>query len=890
MALEPGTRLGPYEIVSPLGAGGMGEVYKARDGRLGRTVAVKVLPEAAAADPSFRARFEREARAIAALSHPHICAIYDVGQSADAGHAVDFIVMEYLEGETLADRLNRAGALPLDQVLTIGVAVADALDRAHRAGIVHRDLKPANVMLSRSGPKLLDFGLAKPLHDDSGDETTKALTDRHTIVGTIHYMAPEQVEGRPPDQRTDLWALGVMLYEMATAQRPFGGESAASVMSAILRDPAPPVSARQALTPSSFDHLVDRCLQKDPEERWQTAGDLKRELQWIASQLTSKVIASPPTRTSQTRNAWPYAVATLILGAAVGAMIAMRIANPASTTDALEPIALSVPPPPGTSFPLEIGAPWPSISPDGRQLAFVAVTSNGTQQIWLRPLDTDVARPLAGTEGAARPFWSPDNRAVGFFADGKIKRVDLVNGSPQVVCDAPYLGGMSATWGSQGVIAFTHVGGIFRVPASGGSPQRVLTDVADSTRRDSPHNPSFLPDGRHFVYVVQRTSREEDEICVASIDPGGPRCVLKVSSPARYAEPGYLLFVRDGALRLQTFNADRFELTGESMPVASTDVNVEPVYRPPPFSISARALAYHPGTGASRFAWMDRNGLIISTVGERGDIGAAVSRDGTRIIVSRSDRQNAGNIDLWTRDSDSGTWTRFTFDPAPESVPVFSPDGTQAVYATRRGGTTELWAKATSGLATPQRLPAFPGTSEASPADWSSDGKFILVGVYSPATSWDIGRVPVNGAGQPELLLNSPAGERDGKLSPDLRWIAYDSTESGRREIWIQPLPPNGIRFQVSNGGGTAPRWRADGRELFYIAADGKLMAVPVAPGQTPKFGAAVALFQTLQREGGGTYTPSADGQRFLINAPLGPAETDPISVVVNWRSAIGKR
>jgi Tol biopolymer transport system component len=343
-------------------------------------------------------------------------------------------------------------------------------------------------------------------------------------------------------------------------------------------------------------------------------------------------------------------------------------------------------------------------------------------------------------------------------------------------------------------------------------------------------------------------------------------------------------------LRLQTFDANRFELTGESMPVASAYVNVEPVYRPPPFSISARALAYHPGTGTSRFAWMDRNGRTISTVGERGDIGAAVSRDGTRIIVSRSDRQNAGNIDLWTRDSDSGTFTRFTFDPAPENSPVVSPDGTRVVYATRRGGASELWVKATTGLATPQRLPAFPGAVEMTPADWSSDGQFLLVGLYSPATSWDIGRVPVSGAGQPELLLNSPAGERDAKLSPDLHWIAYDSTESGRREIWIQPLPPNGSRWQVSNGGGTAPRWRADGRELFYIAADGKLVAVPVAPGETPKFGAAVALFQTLQREGGGNYTPSADGQRFLINAPLGSSEAEPISVIVNWRSTIGKR
>jgi eukaryotic-like serine/threonine-protein kinase len=887
MALEPGTRLGPYEIVSPLGAGGMGEVYKAHDGRLGRTVAVKVLADAA--DASFRARFEREARAIAALSHPHICAIYDVGRhGTDTGPAVDFIVMEYLEGETLADRLNRAGPLPLDQVLTIGAAVADALDRAHRAGIVHRDLKPANVMLTRSGPKLLDFGLAKALDGDTANETTKALTDRHTIVGTIQYMAPEQVEGRATDARTDLWALGVMLYEMATGQRPFAGESTASVMSAILRDTVPPVSSRQALTPSSFDHLIDRCLQKDPEERWQSAGDLKRELQWIASERAGKAIASSPARASQTRSAWWYAVPALIVGGIAGALIALRIVNPVSATDGLEPIALSVLPPAGTSFPLEIGAPWPSISPDGRQLAFVAVTSAGTQQIWLRRLDADVARPLAGSEGAARPFWSADNRAVGFFADGKIKRLDLPNGSPQIVCDAPYLGGMSATWGSQGVIVFTHVGGVFRVPASGGSPQRVLTDVADGTRRESPQNPSFLPDGRHFVYVVQRTNREDDEMCVASIDSGDPRCFMKLSSPARYAEPGYLLFVRDGVLRLQTFSTDRFELTGESMPVASTYVNVEPVYRPPPFSISARALAYHSGTGTSRLAWMDRNGRIQSPVGDPGDIGAAVSRDGRRMIVSRSD-QHAGNLDLWTRDSDSDTWTRFTFDPAPENNPVFSPDGTRVVYATRRGGATELWMKATSGLATPQRVSAFPGIAEVSPSDWSSDGQFILVGVYSPATSWDIGRIPVSGAGQPELLLKSPAGERDGKLSPDMHWIAYDSTESGRREIWIQPLPPNGSRWQVSNGGGTAARWRADGRELFFIAADGKLMAVPVSPGETPKFGAAIALFQTLQREGGGTYTPSADGQRFLLNVPLGLAETDPIRVMVNWRSAIGK-
>jgi Tol biopolymer transport system component len=362
-----------------------------------------------------------------------------------------------------------------------------------------------------------------------------------------------------------------------------------------------------------------------------------------------------------------------------------------------------------------------------------------------------------------------------------------------------------------------------------------------------------------------------------------------LSSPARYAEPGYLLFVRDGTLRLQPFSVERLALEGESVPVGSTYVNVEPVYRPPPFSISARALAYHPGTGTSRLAWMDRAGQVLSTVGDRGDSNASVSRDGSRIVVSRTDQQHAGNIDLWLRDAGSDVWSRFTFDPAPENGAIFSPDGSRVVYSTRRGGTSELWIKATGGIATPQRLAASQDAVEMTPQDWSSDGQFILVGVYSPATSWDIARIPVNG-GRRELLLNSTHGERDGKLSPDMHWIAYDSTESGRREIWIQPLPPNGSRWQVSNGGGTAARWRADGRELFYIAADGKLMAVPVTPGETPKFGSPTALFQTLQREGGGSYTPSPDGQRFLVNVPLTAAETNPISVIVNWRSTIDKR
>jgi serine/threonine protein kinase len=885
-----GRRIGPYLVVSPLGAGGMGEVYRATDGRLGRDVALKVLPPSWSGDSDRIQRFEREARVLASLNHPHVGAIHGV-EEANGLYA---LVLELIEGPTLAEMLATR-QLPLREALRIGAEIAEALEAAHDRGIIHRDLKPANIKIRDGSVKVLDFGLARVSRDSSAGDITRSPTlmaDRTrqgVLLGTPAYMSPEQARGQVADKRSDIWSFGCVLYEMVAGRQAFAGPTLSDTIAAVL-EREPDWAAVPGATPLRVVRLLKQCLEKEPRRRRRDIADVRLELA-DAGEDEPLVRASPTERARSVsgRDALWYATPALVVGAAIAALsvLALRPAAPVMTP--AEPIEVTVLPPLGTYFPLEVGAPWPSISPDGRQLAFVAVSSSGVQQLWIRPLDSATSRPLANSEGAARPFWSPDSRAIGFFADGKIKRVDLPNGTPQVVCDAPYLGGMSASWGAQGTILFAHVGGVFRVPASGGTPELVLRDIAEDGRRDSPQNPSFLPDGR-FIYVAQRTTREEHEICVASLDSQLPRCITKLPSPARYAEPGYLLFVRDGTLRLQRFDLETLALSGEPTAVAATFVSADPVYRPPPFSVSPRALAFHPGTGASRLTWVTRSGEVLSTVSEANDTGVAVSRDGRRIVAGRIDRQHAGNVDLWLRGGTAEVWSRFTFDPAAETNPVFSPDGTRVVFARRRGGATGLFIKSIDGLAPEERLVQFPPGVEAAPQDWSSDGKSILYGAYTPATGWDIGVVPVGHGGAPTLLLHTEHGERDGKLSPDMRWIAYDSTESGRREIWIQPMPPNGSRWQVSTTGGFSPRWREDNRELFYSAAGGALMSVPVAAGPTPVLGAPVRLFQTVQVEGGSGFAVSPDGQRFLLTAPPQLADADPITVIVNWRSAIEKR
>ena len=838
-------------------------------------------------------RFEREARLLATLNHPNIAAIHGLEYLGESGAPV--LVLELVPGETLAERI--AGRpLPLQTALTYARQIADALDAAHERGIVHRDLKPANIKVTPDGLiKVLDFGLARSTVTPVGTETdgptvTEDRTHAGVIMGTPGYMSPEQARGLAVDKRTDIWAFGCVLYEMLTASRAFGGATTSDSLAAVL-EREPDWAALPATTPPQIVRVLHQCLDKNQTRRRRDIADVRQDLEDAAHAATSGPVSShcSPAAAGAGERRWPtrvaYLLAALLIGAGGGALALSRI-RPARAPQPPERIELTVLPPPGTFFPLEIGAPWPSISPDGRQLAFVAITADGVQQLWMRPLDSATARPLSGTEGAARPFWSPGSDAIGFFADGKIKTVGLPNGVPQIVCDAPYLGGMSATWG-KGVILFAHVGGLFRVPAMGGRPELVLPDVESGDNRNSPQNPSFLPDGRQFLYVTQRTKVEDDEICVGSLDSSAPRCVARISSPARYAEPGYVLYLRDGALRLQPFALDSLAFSGESIPVAASYVNGGPVYRPPPFSIAPRALAYRAGTGLARSTWVDRTGRVVAEVGETGDSGAAVSADGSRLIVSRTDPQSPGNVDLWMRNS-AGLWSRFTFDPAPDTSPVFSPDASQVVFARARGGNTEFWVKPTTGLGSEQRLLSLPPTTEGSPHDWSADGKWILYGSYSPSTGWDIGRIPASGSGQAELLIHSRSSERDGALSPDMHLIAYDSTESGRREVWVEPMPPNGSRWQVSTGGGANARWRGDGRELFYTSADGTVVAVPVAPGPIPAVGAPVRLFRTMRREGGGgLFKASRDGQRFLVSAPPPLAETDPITVIVNWASVL---
>ncbi|MGB7217941.1 MAG: protein kinase [Vicinamibacterales bacterium] len=912
--IVPGTRFGPYEILSSLGAGGMGEVYKARDTRLDRIVAIKVLPETLAADPQFRERFDREARAISRLDHPHICVLYDVGEhpSTGSGRGTAYLVMQYLEGETLADRL-RKGALPLDQALTYATQMADALAAAHRVGITHRDLKPGNVMLTKAGSKLLDFGLAKTAASAVATTTLSALptegpglTAQGTILGTFQYMAPEQLEGHDAGGRTDIFAFGAVVYEMLTGRKAFEGKSHASLIAAIMHADPPPVSTLQPLTPPALDRIVKKCLAKDPDERWQGAKDLHDELKWIVENAgaasgapTSRSMNATQagSRTNRERLAWTVAavlmLATVALGAAVY-LLRLSVDTPTYRVSIVPPEggSLSAAAPPGNRF---------ALSPDGRRIVFVGTDASGKRRLWVRSLDSLDAQPLAGTEIGDSPFWSPDSRSIAFHDGNKLKRIDASGGSIFTVADV--VGGGGGTWGQDDVILFspTVTSPISRVSASGGTVTPVTT--IDASGGDQRHfYPYFLPDGRHFLYLAigatPRGPRDARAVYVGSLIPSEkPKLLLEGGSNAMYAQ-GHLLFIRDATLMAQPFDIGRLELTGEAEPLVERIALGGGTGQIGAHAVSTNGvLAYQSDTRdiRSQLTWFDRSGKPLSTVGEITDqMALSMSPGGARATASLLDA--AGNRDLWIYDLARGLRTRFTTDPGDEVRAIWSPDGNRIIFSSVRGGTPAVLQKSATG-AGPEEL-LWRADMGAYADDWSPDGRFVLwTSTVANNVQTDLWILPLFGDRRPTSFVQTRFNEGDGRFSPDGRWVAYTSNESSRNEVFVVPFPGAAGKSLVSVAGGSAPRWRRDGKELFYLTLDNRLMAVDV-DGQGPDFrvGTSRPLFEIRPRtrayfrhSAGSAYDVSPDGQRFLVNAAIEETTPTPITLVINWAAALGR-
>jgi Tol biopolymer transport system component len=905
--LTTGTRLGPYHVLGLLGAGGMGEVYKARDIRLDRTVAIKVLSREFAADGGRRERFEREARAVAGLNHPNICDLHDVGEAPDpespGSHAasIPFLVMEYLEGQALADRLVR-GPLPIHDVLRHAIELASALDHAHRQGLVHRDLKPANVMLTKEGAKLLDFGLAKlrPTPDLISLPTISPedpLTAEKVLLGTFPYMSPEQLAGRETDARSDLFAFGAMLYEMASGRRAFEGSTTATLIGAILHTDPPPLSSVEPRTPLALDRVVSRCLAKDPETRWQTARDLMLELKWIAEHEQQ----SPRAAARPVRKTWKVgllAVAALALLATAVAAFNVAYARRGPTGAAMT--RLTFPTPEGlTLADLDVGGPV-VISPDGRQLAFVATGQDGRQLLWVRPLESLEARALPETDGAALPFWSPDSRFIGFFSQGKLKKIQIGGPAPQTLCDATLPRG--GTWSRHGEILFAaNIGrALYRIPAAGGVAVPVPADGFNAERKW----PVFLPDGRHFVYFARP---QETGIFVAALDSSKARLLLSDYVSVDYA-PGYLLVLagsskstRAGTLMAHPFDPARLELIAEPSPVAERIEYVDGIGRGA-FSVSENGTLVYANMKmpTTRLTWFDRDGRSIGTVGEPAAYSApSLSPDDVTVAVERLDLETRAS-DLWLIDTARGVSSRFTSDLAGDWKATWSPQGDRIVFASPRGSPPNLYEKHVSGSGMEERL--ITSADNSQPSDWSRDGRFLAYASQHPDRKWDLWLLPMSTAPEtdrkPVAYLLSESNENLGQFSPDGRWLAYVSDASGINEVYVGTLPKFTFARQISANGGSRPRWRANGRELFYVAADGMLMAVNVKPGEMFEASAPVALFKTgIQRAGASgsyvytlDYAVASDGQRFLISTAIGQPNAAPTNVFLNWTAALNPR
>jgi len=891
MSLEKGQKLGPYEIEAPIGAGGIGEVYRARDTRLDRVVAIKILHTGMAMNAEMRARFEREAKAISSLNHPNICTLYDIGHEA----GIDYIVIEFLEGETLADRLKK-GALDIIEALNYATQIADALDAAHSNGLVHRDLKPGNVMLTREGAKLLDFGLAKiQISEDmakkaDGATHTAPLTGKGTIIGTLNYMSPEQLEAKEADTRSDIFAFGAMLYEMLTGQRAFEGHSQASLIAAIMeREPVPP-SEIKPMTPPALNRLVRKCLAKDPDQRWQSTKDLADELRWIAQSGSQAGLPSlvSARRKIRFRLAWIIAILAIISTVILGTLwFSRKVPEPRIRRF--------------TFIPKEnfSAISWPMISPDGNYLAFLARDSSDITMIWVRPLNSLESYKLAGTENTHRHFWSPDSKYLAFVVGNRqLKKVSITGGPIQLIgeVDNSYDG----TWGNDGIILLdgSMTDSIRQIPASGGRPS-----AATQIERDSGETyhmwPEFLPDGRHFIYLTEYSADSSLSILdrkrsvkIGSLDSYESKILFEADSRVQYCPQGYILYAKDGILLAQPFDAKSMKVTGDPIPLAQNLARRGPMAEE--FSVSDEGtlvINQTLGEQKSKLIWVDRQGNELETVGPPNTYGeVALSPDDDRIAYTLMN-PDSQTYDIWVHDLRRNVDSRLTFDRKSELCPIWTPDGKDIIYTSfefipyacpmRRAANGTGVATAILGS----------DVSDKFAFDISPDGEILYYDKIKDM-GLDLESQKIDSTAEPVIIEATPFNETFSRISPNERFLAYCSDESEQLEVYVRQLDGAGGRWQISTEGGDRPMWRADGKELFYRGPDNSIMSVPIDYKNGFEVGMPVKLFERKLCEQDlniYNYDVSVDGQRFLLNVPLEEDREQSFIIIQDWHKEIGR-
>ena len=871
MALNIGTQLGSHEITALLGKVGMGEVYRARDLKLKREVAIKTLPEEFARDADRVSRFQREAQVLASLNHPNIAAIHDLQET----NGTQYLVLELVEGETLADRIAR-GAIPVEEALAIAREISEGLGAAHEKGIIHRDLKPANVKVTPDGKvKVLDFGLAKAVESTSNNTALSnsptlvnslGATNAGMIIGTAAYMSPEQTKGKPVDRRADIWAFGVLLHEMLTGEQAFCGETVSDILASVLKE-----QPDFEKVPAKVRPLLRKCLEKEPMKRLQAIGDWELLLSGERFETPGELL---PDAVSS-RWIWPALAAALAL-----ALVFVSYRH--VTEESPRVLKISVLPPEGGTFGrLNI----PAVSPDGQHLALVA-TTGGIDRLWVRDLDSATPRMLAGTEGANLPFWSPDGRFIGFFANRRLKKIAAAGGPPVTLSDAA--DGRGGSWNQEGVIIFAPAtnSNLWRVPADGSTAAVPLTGLEPSLSEQAHRFPWFLPDGRHFLFTIRSTIPDQTAVYVGDLnssnDVKSRQRIVVSGSNAVYASPGYLLFLRERMLMAQPFDAGAIRIFGEAFPIAE-NVDYVPIDIRANFSVSQNGvLTYFSGIAdEAQLTWFDRSGKVLGKLGKPGLLQwPAISPDGATVVVDRRNSQS-GLPDLWLLDVARGTESRFTADSRSE-FPVWSADGTSIVFRSLREGQGVVSRKSINAAGQVEEIK--PGIANARPVDWSRDGRYLIEQTNEPTSRGDLWVVPLVGDGKPFPFLQTEFNEHHAKLSPNGRWLAYVSDETTQNEIYVQSFPTMGRKRQISRNGGRFPVWSRDGTQLFYFGDDQKMMAVQVTAGTSFEAGPPEALFDVRLSCCDIWFDVTKDG-RFLIPTLVGDASSSSLTVVVNWQA-----